>query len=150
MVKCVRCLSLGNWCFCLVLCLQAYSDEEQRLQVHSTFMQNAGHFQYLYRDEYFSNLCEWKQKHCLLFSLIFPRYCTAADGECENITAKYGASFLFLFALKHAVEPKCRVQLRYVLLSGLLFYALHIFKLWGQHTYVSSFLDMHCKTNAII
>lgn len=76
-VKCVRCLFLGNWCFCLVLCLQAFSDQDQRLRVHPTFMQNAGHFEYVYRDKYFSNLCEWKQKDCLPFSLIFPRYyCT--------------------------------------------------------------------------
>lgn len=41
-----------------MLCLQAYSDEDQRLQIHPTFMQNAGHFEYVYRNEYFYNLCE--------------------------------------------------------------------------------------------
>lgn len=40
-VEFVPCLSLGNWCFCLVLCLQAFSDEDQRLRVHQTIMQNA-------------------------------------------------------------------------------------------------------------
>lgn len=107
-------------------------------------MQNPGHFEYVYRDEYFYNLCEWKQKDCLLFSLIFPRYCTVADGEMWEHDCKVW-SITFIFALKHAVEPKCRIQTRYVLLSGLLFYALCIFKLQGQHTHVSSFLDMHCK-----
>lgn len=67
----VQCLFLGNWCFSLVLCLQAYRDEEWRLRVHQTIMQNAGHFEYLYRDDYFYNPCEWKQKDCILFSLIF-------------------------------------------------------------------------------
>lgn len=77
----VRCLFLGNWCFCLVLCLQACRDEEGRLRVHQTIMQNAGHFEYLYRDDYFYNPCEWKQNDCILFSLIFHRYCTVAEGE---------------------------------------------------------------------
>lgn len=80
-VTSVRCLFLGNWCFCLVLCLQAYRDEEWRLRDHQTIMQNAGHFKYLYRDHYFYNPCEWKQKDCILFSLIFHRYCTVAEEE---------------------------------------------------------------------
>lgn len=63
----VRRLFLGNWCFCLVLCLQAYRDEEWRLRVHQTIMQTAGHFEYLYRDDYFYNPCEWKQNDCILF-----------------------------------------------------------------------------------
>ena len=47
--------------------LQAYSDEDQRHWLHQTIMQTTGHFEYVYKNDYFYNSYEWKQKIVYFF-----------------------------------------------------------------------------------
>lgn len=50
---------------------QAYSEEDQRHWFHQTIMQTTGHFEYVYKDNYFSNSYEWKQMIVYFFHWYF-------------------------------------------------------------------------------
>lgn len=126
---------------------QAYSEEDQRHWFHQTIMQTTGHFEYVYKDNYFSNSYEWKQTivyffHWYFIDIVLYLY----DEKWKYYFRVWNIIFIFVCSIACYWTSMWGPGQMHFVADGLLFKAWSIFTLWRQHTHVKEAItDMHCS-----